>query len=140
MSAASPRPGILRRLADPGGDVILLAGVINGHVTWSLQLLINYMLDGAACDAAAAGATQLAGYEAAMVAVTAVMAGITTAVLIGCVRALRLLRSGQVRREPDEIRRRSFMAMLGIMLSGLFVLVILFGGTLHLTLAPCIRG
>jgi hypothetical protein len=130
----------IARLFDARADWLLLGGIINGHVTWSLQLVINYLLDAAACDAAAAGATQLVGYEVAMVVITFVMAGITTLFCIGCVRALRMLRAGQLGLDDDERRRRTFMAAAGAILSGLFVGTILFGGSLHLVLAPCIRG
>jgi hypothetical protein len=130
----------LARLFDPRADWLLIGGIINGHVTWSLQLLINYLLDAAACDAAAAGATQLGGYELAMVVVTFVMAAITSVFLVACIRVLRFVRGGRLAVYDDERRRRTFMAAAGAALSGLFVLVIVFGGSLHLVLAPCIRG
>ncbi len=130
----------LTRLFDPRSDWLLIGGIVNGHVTWSLQLVINYLLDAAACDAAAAGTTQLGGYEAAMVVVTFVMAAITTVFFIACLRALRMVHAGRLAFDDDERRRRTFLAATGAVLSGLFVLVILFGGSLHLALAPCIRG
>lgn len=131
MTSAQPR-------TPTGSRRLLWFGLFGGHVAWTLQLVVNYVLASLAClpqapDVAIAG---VHGYALLMALVSAVTGAVA---LTATVAAFRLWRqsAGNGRWDAEPARWPGFVALAGFLLSGLFLVVIVAGGIVNLFLAPC---
>jgi hypothetical protein len=127
------------------GLLPLWFGLLGGHSAWSLQLLVNYLLVTLACPLGPAPFVVfgIAGLEFLMVLVTIVAAAIALAATVVSYRAWQSAPAGSQQSPgasaaPGEgiTGRSQFMALVGMLLSALFLLTILLVGTSNLYLDP----
>ena len=106
------------------GSWLLWIGVLTGPAAWSLQVLINYNLEEIVCGPAAQGSRDIwgIGVETWILAVDAVLAAST---LVAALVSLHCLRS--TRADASTGGRAHWMALVGVMSSVLFLIVIVSG-------------
>ena len=106
------------------GSWLLWVGVLTGPAAWSLQVLINYNLEEIACAPAAQGSRDIwgIGVETWVLGVDALLAAATIA---AAAAALHCLRSGGD--DASTGNRARWMALVGVMTSALFLIVIMSG-------------
>jgi hypothetical protein len=106
------------------GSWLLWIGVLTGPAAWSLQVLINYNLEEIACGPAAQGSRDIwgIGVETWVLAVDALLAVST---LAAALVSLRCLRSAGA--DASTGGRARWMALVGVMSSVLFLIVIVSG-------------
>ncbi|MGH2351292.1 MAG: hypothetical protein ACRDJN_06720 [Chloroflexota bacterium] len=128
-------------------------GLLAGHTAWSLQLMVGYFLTSLACEGA------FPGFWIALHAVTVVTAGLTLAAGVLAFRSWRLAQTatqegrgraggggtrggvgegGNAGQVMDPDRRSRFMALSGVLLSGLYLFVVLMGGAANFFVSPCV--
>jgi len=115
-------------IAREKGNILLWSGVLAGPVAWALQLEINYMLVQTAC---------YAGHTTMMHLVSL---GALVLTLLGAVISLsawRRLHAGPMDEGDDRETRRRFMALMGLILSLSFALVVIALEIPNWMLRPC---
>jgi hypothetical protein len=107
--------------------------LLGGHVTWSLHLLASYFLADLACISGD-------GWLWAIRNLATLVAAAVTAALIAIAWRQRSRSSRghahQAGEEPAEEYR--FLARVALVLSGVFLLAIVWAGSTNFFLAPCV--
>jgi heme/copper-type cytochrome/quinol oxidase subunit 2 len=103
---------------------MLWVGVLTGPAAWSLQLMINYNLEEIACGPAAGTRGEVWGIGVGtwILAVDVVLAIATLAAVLVAFRCLRTTAD-----DTSTGNRARWMAVAGVMTSGLFLIVIVSG-------------
>ncbi len=116
----------------PVGLLPLWFGLLGGHTAWTIQLLVNYFLVSLACPLGRAPfeVFGIAGFDVLMLLVNMMTA--TVALVAGIVSYWAWQRSGRR-------GRRGFMALVGVLLSGLFFATILLVATSNLYVDPLVQ-
>ena len=104
------------------GLVLQWFAVLAGPVAWSAQFLVSYSVtDTGACAPAAPHFLASGGLRPVIVATSALTAAVTLVALVVSYRCWKRLR----RQDPTTGERASWLAIVGMMTNGLFLLMIL---------------
>ncbi len=123
----------------PVGLLPLWFGLLGGHIAWSLQLLVGYYLVSLACAGGFAGAQVLGvgAFDLLIWLLTLVAALVALGAGVIAWKSWRRTGVGGHLETGGPAGRSGFMALAGVLLDGLFVLIILTGGIALLGLEPC---
>lgn len=117
---------------------LLWFGVLGGPLAWGTQLVVGYGLEEIACsNGTASNSIWGLGVESAIWIVNAVTAA--TALLAG-IAARRARRAAARGSWPDPRGRASFMGTVGLLASGLFLLLIVVGSVALVFVDSCVAG
>jgi hypothetical protein len=121
--------------AETRGSVLLWIGVLAGPLAWTVQLLVNYMLEEfISCTPGSQTPGEILGLgvESIILTVNVVLA---TATLAGGLVAFRCLRD--VSDQQNSGGRARWMARAGVINSVIFLLIILVGFAPPVVLSVC---
>lgn len=123
------------------GLALLWFGVLGGAAAWAIRLTFSYAIVAIGCDfgltgPAAFGLTMLDMAALTVTAITALVSAVATFVSW---RIWRRTRRGAWEHSGGPVGRSGYLAIFGVLMSGLFVIVILMEGSAVLFLDICAR-
>jgi hypothetical protein len=116
---------------DRGALALAWFGILGPPAAWAVQLLISDAFAEVGCEAGGFSSISL-------VLVVITVATLAVAVAAGIVAFVRFRQTRARDDGPARLERMRFMALLGCMSSGLFIVLIFLGGIVpHLVLSTC---
>ena len=116
------------RVATRSGEPVLWIGVLGPPIVWALQMQLNYWLVRGTCARLS---------NTAFVVVTLISVGLLCLAGLSSLLAWRRVGTAWPNSFENVISRRRFMAVLGLLMTGMFLLVIIAQGIGAFVFHPC---